>query len=133
MNPLALAGGADYLGTMAIPRPSGPKALWADLKAVFGAKGPHRLLSAGLAILMPLIGFALFYFSPVKTPYRPADIIYVQQWSADRSAADIAAQQAIDGPRERQARAEQMAHEESRKRALRTLAKTLGMDVDEKK
>jgi hypothetical protein len=126
------ASGADYLASMALPRPSRPSALWVDIKAVFGAKGPHRLLSAGLAILMPLVAFALFYFSPVKAPYREPDIVYAQQWPANRSDADILAQQAIDAPKEQQARAEQKEHEESRKRALRTLAKTLGMNVDEK-
>ena len=117
---------------MVMPRPPRPTALWADLKAVFAAKGQHRLLFAALALVMPGIPFGIFYLSPVKTPYRPADIIYVQQWPADRSAEDIRRQQAIDAPAELQARAEQKEQEESRKRALRTLARTLGMAVDEK-
>jgi hypothetical protein len=56
----------------------------------------------------------------VAAPYK-RDILYVEQWSADRSDAQIRAQQAIDGPIKAKALAEQKARQEKRQAEFKQL------------
>lgn len=74
-----------------------------DLRLFLHQRERHEL--AFLALSVVLTGLLLIGFmkdSRVEKVYKP-DIIYVQQWRADRSDAEIRAQQAIDAPKERAA------------------------------
>ncbi|HEX8555755.1 MAG TPA: hypothetical protein VF695_13700 [Sphingomonas sp.] len=92
-----------------------PRVAYHDLRFFLGLRQPHELwfLVAAMAITGFLI-FAFFKDSYVEREYRP-QITYVQQWPADRTDAQIRAQQAIDGPIKRAALAEQRAAEAKRR------------------
>ena len=68
-----------------------------DLRAFLAQREKYELLFFTLAI--GITGIVLFVFlrdaNTIKVPYRP-EIIYVQQWRADRTDAQIIAQQKID-------------------------------------
>lgn len=86
-----------YLAPMAIfPRPVSPKRAWADLRDYLAEGRRHKLLFLVLAIAATwaiVWGFLL----DSKTNTMPGrQIIYVQNWTADRSEADIIAQQKKD-------------------------------------
>lgn len=70
-----------------------------------------------LALAMAITGFLIYAFyrdSNIPTEYK-RNIIYVEQWKADRSDAQIRAQQAIDGPIKAKALAEQKAAQDRRR------------------
>ena len=67
-----------------------------DLRLFLHQRQPHELGFFALAVL--ITAFFIFAFikdSTVEKVYKP-DIIYVQQWSLDRTTAEIRAQQKID-------------------------------------
>ena len=74
-----------------------PITAWRDLKRYFTARKPHQLgflgLAAALSYLMITQTLAVSHVPP--PPYH-RDIVYVQQWRADRTDAEIVAQQKID-------------------------------------
>ncbi|WP_093332142.1 hypothetical protein [Sphingomonas rubra] len=76
-----------------------------------------------LTAAMAITGFVIYAFykdSTVAVPYK-RDIIYVEQWTADRTDAQIRAQQAIDGPIKAKALAEQKAKQERRQAEFKQL------------
>jgi hypothetical protein len=77
------------------PRPSTPRALWHDLTSFAAERGRHRILIAIVSVLIPMVIVLGFYVdSRVEEP--PLGVIYVENWPADRSDAEIVAQQKID-------------------------------------
>ncbi len=74
-----------------------PLRAFADLRRFLASRGRHEIifLFASLFICgFIVIGFAVA--SKVEKPYVPPEIIYVQSWRADRTDAEIVAQQKID-------------------------------------
>jgi hypothetical protein len=105
---------------MALPRPSSPRAAWSDLKAFFSGEHRHRLLFGVLAILMPVI-IVIGFITDAHTNILPGrSIMYIQSWPADRSDAEIIAQQKIDQKKREAAALE-------RQRSYQRLEKQLGM------
>lgn len=95
---LAAKARSPQIGTMPLPDrvrlrdiPS-PSAVWADIRSLYRNRGPHTLLFATIAIAIP-IGIVLGFQNETKRPPRPPEIIYIQNWSPDRTDADIVAQQ----------------------------------------
>ncbi len=67
-----------------------------DLRAFLRQRHPHELLFAMLSIAITWFIVVGFYIdSHVETPYK-RNIIYVEQWPANRTEAEILAQQKID-------------------------------------
>lgn len=67
-----------------------------DLRLFLHSRHPYELGFLALAILVTgMVMIAFVKDSHVERVYRP-DIIYVQQWRLDRTAAQIQAQQKID-------------------------------------
>lgn len=69
-----------------------------DLRLFLHQRQKHELAFLCLSVVLTgllLIGFAKD--SKVEKVYKP-EIVYVQQWRADRTDAEIIAQQAIDAP-----------------------------------
>jgi hypothetical protein len=124
--------GLAYLPLMALPRPSRPSVVWSEFKAVLTQQGSHKLLFAGLALLIPAVVLLIFILSPIKADYRGPDIIFAESWPANRSEADIIRQQAIDAPKEREQRRLEAEAIAEHKRQLRKVADALGIEVDEK-
>lgn len=105
---------------MALPRPSSPKVLLADLKAFARERNRHQLVAGALAILMPVVILVGFYYDS-RTNIAPGEqLIYVESWSATRTDEEIIAQQKID-----QAEKERRAAE--RQRQFQKLEKQLGI------
>ena len=115
---------------MALPRPSRPASLWADIKAFASEKHDHRLRIALAAIAMPTILLLIFIFSPVTSPYQEPDIVFVQQWPKGRTDAEVRAQQAKDAPAVKAAKDAALAAAEEQKRQYKRLADSLGIEVD---
>lgn len=67
-----------------------------DLRLFLSHRQPYELGFLALALVVTVAIIAGFVRdSHVPTPYK-RNIVYVEQWRADRSAAQIAAQQKID-------------------------------------
>ncbi len=64
--------------------------------------------------------------SNVKRPWKKPDIIYVQSWRADRTDAEIIAQQKIDQVRKQQREAAQKKLDEENKAAFKRLNDRIG-------
>lgn len=82
---------------MALPRPASPRRALGDLAAFFRNRSRHQLVAGSLALVLPaliLVGFYLDGKTNLAPP--PRQIIYLDSWGADRSDAEIAAQQKID-------------------------------------
>jgi hypothetical protein len=74
-----------------------PLRAFLDLRRFLGSRGKHEILFlfAALAVSVLIIAMFLADYSP-KPVYRQPDIIYVQSWPANRTDAEIIAQQKID-------------------------------------
>jgi hypothetical protein len=80
---------------MPLPRPASPRALWSDLRAFTAESRPHRWIAAGLAIAMPLAIIFLFVLDG-RTNIAPGpQLIYVENWPANRTDEQIKADQKI--------------------------------------
>ena len=82
-----------------------PTGAWADLRYFFGRRQPHQWGFAALALTVTAVTLWAFWHDSKFKPVYHRDIIYVQQWRADRTEAEIRAQQRIDGPKEAAAKA----------------------------
>jgi hypothetical protein len=80
---------------MAFPRPASPRVLIDDIRRFFAQGHRHKILFAVVSIAIPLVVIAGFIHDSVEDE-RGQEIIYVQDWRADRSDAEIIAQQKID-------------------------------------
>ena len=78
---------------------------WADLRLYLGTRQPHQLGFFCLAIAATAATLGAFVIDSHFEPTYHRDITYVQQWRADRTDAQIVAQQKIDGPIEARRRA----------------------------
>jgi hypothetical protein len=81
---------------MPLPRPASPRALWADVRAFAGQRSPHHWVAAALAVTMPVALIILFLVDG-RTNIAPGpQLIYVESWPANRSDAQIKADQKRD-------------------------------------
>lgn len=78
------------------PRPVGPRAALADLRAFMRQRSREQQISAALAILVTIIIVILFLVDSKINTAPPPQIVYVEQWSANRTDAEIIAQQKKD-------------------------------------
>ena len=106
---------------MALPRPASPRRALADLRAVFARRGRHQLIAGTLAVVLPAI-IVVGFWVDAKTNTAPPrrQIIQIESWRADRSDAEIVAQQKIDQAAKAEAALE-------RRRAYQRLEKRLGI------
>ena len=110
----------------AFPRPSTPAAAWRDLRAFMATRQKHQLLFAALAIAIPTLIVIGFLIGPtIARPTRA--FVYAQSWPADRSDAQIIAQQKIDAVAERRAKAELATAQAARRAEFQRLKDRLGM------
>ena len=93
---MAMAACIPYLRIMALPRPARPAALLADVRAFLGGEHRFKLLFGLLAIAMPVV-IVFGFLRDTKTGILPGrQTYYVEEYSNDRSDAEIVAQQKID-------------------------------------
>ena len=80
---------------MPLPRPASPRALWADIRAFAGERSPVKWIAGLLAVMMPAALVVLFIIDG-DTNIRPGpQLIYAKSWPADRSDAEIVAEQKV--------------------------------------
>ncbi|MEG3088847.1 hypothetical protein [Sphingomonas sp. PB4P5] len=98
-----------YLGTMQFFRHFNIVRAINDLRAYFAQEGPHKL--GFLLLSVALFGALLvgFTIDSHEVPVYHREVTYFDQWPADRSDAQIIAQQKIDGPLEAKRKAEAAA------------------------
>ena len=91
---------------MPLPRPAGPRALWADLRAFWRDRPRHQYVAATLAVLIP-IGIVVAFWLDSQTNVRPRyTVTYVDSWPADRTDDQIRAKQQADLREQRRREAE---------------------------
>lgn len=115
---LAGSGRSPYLGVMPLPRPSSPRAVLADIRAFAAERSAVQWGAAAVAIIMPVAIIVLFV-ADGNTNIQPGpQIIYAESWSADRTDAEIIADQ-------KKHQAEREAAQKERRRQFEKLDKDL--------
>jgi hypothetical protein len=92
------------------------------VRALLAARGPHRLIAALLAIIIPAAIFTVVFMQ--DSAYRPQEeLVTVHMWNADRTDAEIEADQ-------KKAQAEADARAKQRQHQFQKLADKLGIKYD---
>ena len=105
---------------MALPRPAGPRALWADFRAFTRERSRAQWMGLVVAVLMPATILYVFY-KDSQTNIMPGEqVVYAESWSGNRTDAEIKAAQA-----ERQKNREAVRTE--RQRQFKKLEDRLGI------
>ena len=108
---------------MPLPRPASPRALIADLRAFARGRSGVKWGAAAAAIAMPVV-IVFGFIKDAKTNIVPKEqIVYASSWSADRTDAEIKADQARHEEQRQAAVAE-------RQRQFKVLERKFGMDDD---
>ncbi len=102
------------------PRPVSPRAAWADFRAFLRHREREHWIGAILAVLVTIIIVIEFLVDSQINTAPPPRVIYVEQWSANRTDAEIQADQ-------KKYQAEKEAAQKERQRQFQKLEKQLGM------
>ena len=104
-----------------LPPVSNPSVAWRDLLAFLRQRGRERVIGAILAVLVTIIIVIVFLVDAKINTAPPQQVIYVELYSANRTDAEIIADQKKD-----QAKKAAIARE--RQRQFQKLEKKFGMD-----
>jgi hypothetical protein len=102
------------------PRPVGPRAAIADFRAFLRQREREHVIGAALALLVTIIIIIEFLVDSKINTAPPPRIVYADSWSANRTDAEIIADQ-------EKHQAERKAAQEERQRQFQKLEKQLGM------
>lgn len=102
------------------PKPSSPRAAFNDLRAFMRHRSREQVLGFIMAVLVTMIIIIEFLVDSKINTAPPAQIIYVENWKATRTDAEIIADQKKDEA-QRQAALKQQQEE------FKKLENTLGM------
>lgn len=102
------------------PRPVGPRAAIRDLTSFMRHRSREQLIGAVLAVLVTVVIIIEFMVDSQINTAPPQQIVYVEQWRADRTDAQIKADQKKD-------QAQRTAAERERQRQFKELEKDLGI------
>jgi hypothetical protein len=102
------------------PRPVGPRAAFTDLRNFMRQRSREQVIGAALAVLATAIIVIEFLIDSKINTAPPPQIIYVDSWAANRSDAEIIAEQKKD-------QAAQEAANKERQRQFQKLENQLGM------
>lgn len=103
------------------PRPVGPRAAFADLLAFTRQRSREQRIGAALALLSTMIIVVVFFVDAKVNTETPAQVVYVEQWSANRTDAEIVADQ-------KKRQAEREAALKERQRQFKKLEKQFGIE-----
>ena len=78
---------------MALPRPSRPSVVYADLRDFMRQRPRHQWLAGTLAVMIPMAILAAFFVDASMSARPRPDIHYINSWPADRSDEEIKASQ----------------------------------------
>ena len=110
---------------MALPRPASPFAAYRDLRDFIGARQKHEVGFALLAMAVPAFFILMFVLSAKEAPYKDPDIIFIQDYSGNRTDAQIIAQQKIDQAKAREQKAKEDAEEERRRKFFKDIGNSM--------
>ena len=102
-----------------LPRPVGPRAAFSDLGAFLRQRSREQMIGGALAVLVTIIIMILFFVDSTINTAPPARIIYVESFRADRTDAEIIAQQKKDSEAKR-------AFQEQKRRQFQKIDEKLG-------
>ncbi len=102
------------------PSPVSPRAAIADFTAFLRHREREHWIGAALAVLVTMIIIIEFLVDSKINTAPPTQVIYAEQWRADRTDAEIVADQ-------KKHQAERKAAQEERQRQFQKLEKQLGM------
>ena len=102
------------------PRPSSPSAAFRDLAAFMRQRSREQLIGASLAVLVTAIIVIEFVVDAKIGTAPPPTVTYVELYPANRTDADIVADQKKD-------QAEKAAWEKEKQRQFQKLEKKFGM------
>ena len=103
------------------PRPVGPRAALRDLGAFMRQRSREQLIGASLALLSTIIIVILFLVDSKIGTAPPPQIVYVESWNANRTDAEIIADQKVH-------QAKREAAAKKKQEQFQKLEKQLGMD-----
>jgi len=103
------------------PRPSSPTAAFRDLFAFMRQRSREQVIGAALAVLVTMIIAILFLVDPKVNTQPGEQIVYVESWPANRTDAQIAADQKKD-------QAAMLAAKKEKQRQFQKLAKQFGIE-----
>ncbi|MFC7536280.1 hypothetical protein ACFQPG_02750 [Sphingomonas sp. GCM10030256] len=104
-----------------LPPTASPRAALADLRAFLSRRSREQAIAGALAFLITTIIIIVFLVDATINTAPPRQIIYTESWSADRTDAEIIAQQKKDQALREQARA-------ARRAEYQKLQKQLGIE-----
>lgn len=102
------------------PRPASPRAAFADLLGFMRQRSREQLIGAALALLVTAIIVIEFLVDSKINTAPPPQIVYVEQWNANRTDAEIIAEQKKD-------QSEREAYAREKQRQFQKLENQLGM------
>ena len=103
------------------PKPSSPVAAFRDLAAFMRQRSREQVIGGALAILVTTIIVILFLVDPKINTAPPPQVVEVELYPANRTDAQIAADQKKD-------MAEQKAAKKEQQRQYKQLAKQFGIE-----
>jgi hypothetical protein len=103
------------------PKPSNPIAAFRDLAAFMRQRSREQVIGAALAVLVTTIIVILFLVDPKINTAPPPQVVEVELYPANRTDAQIAADQKKD-------MAEQQAAKKERQRQFQQLGKQFGIE-----
>jgi hypothetical protein len=102
-----------------------PVRAYRDLRFFLAQRQPYEL--GFLVLAMAITGFFIYAFlhdSSIAPTYR-RNVVYVEQWTLDRTDAQIRAQQKIDEPIKQKRLAQERKFDDERRASFRRLDKKL--------
>ena len=104
-----------------LPRPSSPRAAFADLKAFLSRRSREQAIGAGFAVLITAVIVVVFFVDASINTAPPPQVIYVESFGPERTDAQIKADQ-------QQRAAERAAAQKARQQEFQKLEKQLGIE-----
>ena len=103
------------------PKPSSPRAAFADLRAFMRQRSRDQVIGLICAVLVTMIIVIEFLVDSKINTAPPPQIVYVESWPENRTDAEIVADQKKD-------QAEKAAIEKEKQRQYRELEKRFGIE-----
>lgn len=110
---------------MALPPLSRPSTLLADLRAFFASRERHQWVFAFLSVAITGYFIIIFLIQSTTKEYRPPEVTWVTSYAANRSDAEIKAQQKIDQAKRVAEKAERARLEAEQRAQAAKLSKAL--------
>lgn len=126
MRGLALERSHPYLCAMSMFTRFSPFRAFRDLRAFLASRKPYEVgfMALSIAVTWTII-FVFARDTNVEPEYVEPDVIFVQSYAANRTDAEIRAQQAIDLPKEQARKAEIEAAKEKRRQEFQRIENKL--------